>query len=922
MSSTPDDAWLIALGSAVSDGSQVDWDAVESRSTTAEERALVRHLRQLAGVVGASRSAAASGGSDAAAATPPAASVAPARPWRHLVLFECIGSGAFGHVYRGFDPPLDRDVAVKLLAKTAGAVGSPLEEARHLARLRHPNVVLVHGADEDAGTVGIWMEYVEGETLAAIVAARGPMSPREATGIGLDLCSALSAIHGAGLLHRDIKAQNVMREVGGRIVLMDFSGARSVRLDENPDVILSGTPAYMAPELFTGAPPSTAADVYSLGVLLFFLLTAEFPVEGATARAIAAGHAAGSQKRLRDLRPDLPDGLVQVIERSIDRDPARRFRTAGELEHALLTASAVQTLAAAGPRVTRRAGPWVLAATLAAAVVTLTGVALWPAAPPPSPLARFLVGPPHLLGSWPRVSPDGRYLAYGTLVEGRNRIWIRPLDRDGGYPLMETTANETPFWAPDGRSLAFFGDGTLQVVPVEGGTPRTLAEAPYPRGGDWHGHTLIFARVDGLYSVDARGGAAVQLTTVDQEDGEYQHGWPEFLPDGRRFLYLVRSADPDRQGLYLGSLTGGAPRRLGPASSRAVYHDRHLLYVRHGTLVAHPFDVRAATFDGEPVEVAHEVRHHIASDAAFDISLSGVLTYALRPGLPSSRLVLMDRRGRELKTLTDLGAFSGPRFSPDGERVVAEKVEQGAYQADIWVYGVARPLAARLTRSSAQDLKPAWSPDGREVVFSSKRDLDFDVYTKVVDSVEDEQLRIADRGNALIEHWSPDGRYVTATVLRSGLWLLPMVGGEQARLIREHERAETWQSEFSPDGRWLAYMSSESGKPEVYVEPFPTTGARWQISANGGTEPHWAGGSRELIYLRPDGVLTSASPSGADWSQSTSQPLFRVSVPDLQGRNDFAVSPDGRHLVVNTLVAEPTIPPVDVLVNWRVPQNR
>ena len=334
MNDTPEDASLIALAASVSDGVSVDWEQAERDAPDSARRKIVREMRRLATVVAAHRSDALADPDESAPAAPPF----PVRHWRHVVLFEPIGAGAFGTVYRAWDPALDREVAVKLLPKETAGAEHPLDEARHLAQVRHSNVVVVYGAESDGDEVGIWMEYIQGRTLAEMVSESGPMSAHEVTGIGIDLCRALAALHGTGLLHRDIKAHNVMREVGGRIVLMDFSGAESVARDGRSNVT-SGTPLYMAPELFHNGSATVATEVYSLGVLLFFLLSGRLPVEGKTLAELKRAHARGERRRLRDLRPDVPDSIVQVIERATAPGADQRYRTVGELEHALATAS-------------------------------------------------------------------------------------------------------------------------------------------------------------------------------------------------------------------------------------------------------------------------------------------------------------------------------------------------------------------------------------------------------------------------------------------------------------------------------------------------------------------------------------------------------------------------------------------------------
>ena len=918
MNGEREDAWLLALASAASDASGVDWDEAERRAADLGQRQLIRQLRGIAAIADAHRVD--QERPDGAPVPSPAVT-----HWRHLVLFESAGAGAFGTVYRGWDPVLEREVALKVLAPARLNTPAPLDEARHLARIRHPHVVCIHGADTDGERAGIWMEYIEGLTLAQIVRERGPMSAREVIGIGLDLCSALSAIHAAGLVHRDIKAQNVMREVGGRIVLMDFSGAHRL-MSADGDEVFSGTPLYMAPELFVGAPAGVASDVYSLGVLLFFLLSARVPVEGKTIQDVRLAHANGDRKRLLDVRADIPDGLVHVIERATASDPAQRFRSPGELQHALAGASGAQLAIAGASRERPRSSSRRLRlGVLAAALLMIAGAIAAFTRVPPRPsgwpgIARFTIGPPYRSGSWPRISPDGKLVVFGAIVEGRNRFWIHPLDKLSGQAVMETTATETPFWSPDSTVLAYFEDEKLKRIAIGGGEPKILADAPSPRGGDWHGNTILYSRQGGIYQLDVATGATGPATSLDAALGDHQHTWPEFLPDGRRFLYIVRSSSPERTGLYVGSLDGTPAKRLLPAHSRSTYAAGHILYVRDRSLVAHPFDADTLSLRDDPVTIARQITQHPASDAAFDVSPSGVLIYSPDYGSrPSTRLMLYDRRGREVAPVTPVGSFARPRFSPDGERIVAESFETAENNSELWVYGITPKSATRLTRHPAPDVAPAWSPDGQRVVFSSQRSAVHEVFVKPVDGVEGERVLVSAPGDALVEHWSPDGRYVSAAVLRSGLWVLPAGGGsEKAQQIRADERATCWQSEFSPDGKWLAYGSDESGQSEVYVEPFPATGARWHVSAHGGAEPHWGATSNELFYLDSESFLTSVVRQGAPgWRAGVSQRLLKLQVPDLAGKNDYAISADGRYLAVNVFIADPVVPPIEVVVNWQ-----
>ena len=930
MSDTPEDAWLIALGSAVSDGATVDWDKAEREATDESKKQVLRQLRRLATIVNAHRSDGLTP-SDSVPLQP-----SPSRHWRHIVLFEVIGSGAFGTVFRGFDPTLDRDVAVKLLRSPNGSASSPLEEARHLARIRHSNVVTVYGADREGDEAGIWMEYIEGHTLARMVSESGPLSAREATGVGVDLCRALAALHGAGLLHRDIKAQNVIREVGGRIVLMDFSGAQLIRPDARA-AVTSGTPLYMAPEVLDEHGATIASDVYSLGVLLFFLLSGSLPVEGRTVAELRQAHAEGRHRRLRDLRPDVPDAIVQVIERAIENQPDQRYQTAGELEHALISASGSQApIVRAGSAAedgaiapSPRFNVWKWAAALA--MITAAGSIAFTMrhrtvqATPASVVTHFTIGPPFTSGSWPRISPDGRFVVFGAIVEGRDRLWVRPLDALAGRPLMNTSATESPFWSPDSSTLCFFADGKLKRTPIDSSTaqPETIADAPSPHGGDWNGQTIVFGRDGGLFKLALdRNSAVSQLTKIDQSLGEFQHAWPTFLPDGRRFLFIIRSKDPNRNGVYLGSIDGGVPRLVMPAVSRVKFVDGHLLFVRQGILVAQPFNVNTLTLEGQPFTLADHLKYHTSADAAFDVSNTGVLVYGQIAGEPVTRLMVFDGRGRELEPLTPTGAYRHPRFSPDGHRVVAEKVNTDDGNVDVWIYDLERHSVARLTSTAAPDSRPTWSGDGRRVAYSSKRGSVYDVYVKAVDTTEPEQTLVTGPGDKLIEHWSANDKYLSGTVLRSGLWVYPLDSAEKPWMVRASQQVENWQSEFSPAGNWLAYMSSESGNPEVYVEPIPATGARWQVSTHGGAQPHWRNGGRELLYLSPDGVLMTVPITSGGWQKSAPMALFHMSVPDLIGSGDYTVSPDGQRIVVNAFISDPVVPPIDVVVNWRAMMKR
>lgn len=929
MSGPPDDAWLIALGTDVSDGKSVDWDQVDRRASDEQARLLVSNLKRLEGVIQAHRAAE----TQEDEATSPSAESA-TRHWHHLVLFETVGAGAFGTVYRAWDTKVDREVALKLLSESGSTARAPLSEARNLARIRHPNIVTVYGAEQVEGRVGIWMEFIQGETLADMIRIRGPMSAREAVGVGVDLCRALSALQAASLLHRDIKAHNVMREVGGRIVLMDFSGAWTSDAGETP-ANQSGTPLYMAPELFEDRPPTVASDIYSLGVLLFYLLSGRRPVEGESLADLRDAHLRRTRTRLRDLRPELPEAVVQVVERATAYDAQDRYQTAGELEHALVgTLGAYasppstpepngQLRPAAGSH--RRLTRWVSWAVAAVAVLTLTAFVpkgwMRSAANDGALLVRFEIGPPDNTGSWPRISPDGRQIVFGTAVGGQDVLWVRPLDSSIGRPIPNTSARESPFWSPDGRFLAFFEKGKLKKADLAGSDPPlTLADALNPKGGDWnHDNVLLFATDTGLCRVGADGSGFAAVTTLDTERGEYSHGWPEFLPDGRHFLFVVRSTRPEHTGLYRASLDSTVRTRIMADYSRTVYSPAgYVLFARDGSLMAQRFDAEAGELRGAPEPLASRLKYHTGGDGAFDVSDTGVLIYRQSEGLPTTRLMLVDRTGAEIKAVAPIGAYRHPRFSPDGQRIVVESLDPETANADLLLFDLNRLMSSRITKNAVPDVAPSWSPDGREIAFSSKRGTRYEIYTKLVDEGTPEKLRPGPEGDQIVESWLPDSSSVVATVIRSGLWLVPLESGRQPSLIRATSSFDRWLAEVSPDGKWIAYTSFEFGEPEVFVEPVGRSGAQWQVSAHGGAEPHWRGDSRELFYLTLDGHVASVdvTPVGATWQARKARVLFRVSVPEAAGTSDYHVTADGRRFVVNTILGYPRVPSVQVAVHW------
>ena len=730
---------LDALADAVLNGDELDWAAAEARfADDPEQQELVRQLAILARVRHADPRA--------PLLPPDQEGLAPGdgSPWQHLIVQEEVGRGGFGVVYRAWDSRLQREVALKLLKPAAarGVSASPsffsaiVHEGQLLASVRHPHVVTVYDAARHGETVGVWMEFVRGRTLAEMVHGDGPFGPHETIAIGIALCGAVSAIHHVGLLHQDIKADNVMRERGGRIVLMDF-GAAAVAAAP-PGALargVFGSPHYLAPELLAGtAAPSKQSEIYSLGVLLFFLLAGSFPVDGRDLDALRDVHRRGERRLLRDVRPDVPQPLAAVIERCLAADPEARFASVGALEQALdataiLPASASTPTPTAAPATAPAPGPTsaaaataaavegasraadargrglfarvIAAASIAAVAAALTWLFLTTrtrddaerAARTAARTAFDVTVPGAANIESLALSPDGRALVIVAQdASTRTGLWLRRFESSAVVFLDGSIGAAFPFWSPDGSTIAFFADGALKKISASGGGVQVLCPAPDGRGGTWsRDGVILFAptSTSGLARISAAGGAVTPVTRLNARTGQHSHRWPQFMPDGRRFLYLGLSTGAAGGAIFVGSLdnavdsavnaaassaasgpansaaNGGSnsgsnsaagssvngsgdsadqPRRLIQASSNmALFGGQNLLVAREHSLIAQPIEPARLELAGESALVANTLAFLEDRRAGvFSASLNGTLAWWSHPA-PRTRIAWLDR---------------------------------------------------------------------------------------------------------------------------------------------------------------------------------------------------------------------------------------------------------------------------------------
>ncbi|MFY9550461.1 MAG: hypothetical protein WAU32_04865, partial [Thermoanaerobaculia bacterium] len=531
------------------------------------------------------------------------------------------------------------------------------------------------------------------------------------------------------------------------------------------------------------------------------------------------------------------------------------------------------------------------------------------------------------------LSPDGTRLAFVARdPAGKNLLWIRPLASLAAQPLAGTENPSFPFWSPDGRSLGFFADGKLRRIDASGGPPQTLADAPVPRGGSWsrEGVILFSPVVDGgLYRVSASGGPATAVTRLDESRGETTHRWPYFLPDGRHFLYLVATfgsgEEKERMGIYLRALDSKEERLIAAAKSTLAYAaPGFVLFRRERHLVAQPFDARSLRITGDPSLVAENIQYFPqTSGAVFSVSENGLLVYQAESTSVLSRLLWLDRSGREIGSLGEVGDQANPRISPDGKRVALDITDHRSGNVDVWIYPSAGGIATRLTSHPAIDAGPIWSPDGQRVAFTSFQRGHPDIFQKSSSGAGSDEMVLESQRTKYVTDWSLDGRFILFRAFDATtnleLWVVP-VGGDGKPIPFIKTTFGVDQGQFSPDGRWVAYASNESGKWEIAVAPFPGPGGNWKVSTAGGTQPRWRRDGKELYYLAPDGKLMAVEVNaGATFEAGVAKPLFSirrrepVSAADLFS---YDVSADGQRFLVSTDAGEATAAPLTAIVNW------
>jgi serine/threonine protein kinase/Tol biopolymer transport system component len=856
-----------------------------------------------------------------------------------------LGKGGMGEVYRARDTKLKREVAIKILPEEFSRDGDRVSrfqrEAEVLASLNHPNIAGIYDLAEASGTRFLVLELVEGETLADRI-AQGPIPVEEALALAKQICEALEAAHERGIIHRDLKPANVKITSSGKVKVLDFGLAKatdasptSAALSNFPTMLsgtmrglIIGTAAYMSPEQAKGRPVDRRTDIFAFGCVLYEMLAGRPVFEGEEVAEILA------QVLTRDpdwtrLPTHVPLRIRELLRFCLQKDVKKRRSDAADLridiEEAMTEPEAVASAVAPG-RQLRLA--WGVAAVASFLLAVLAAVHFREKAPE-SPEMRLEISTPSTSAPLEfALSPDGRYIVFVASGNGPQRLWLRALDKTDAQPMSGTEGANDPFWSADSRSIGFTATGKLKRIDIAGGPPQELANTSVPRTGAWNGSgTILFsASVGPLLRIASSGGEPVAVTRFDARQSD--HRFPQFLPDGRHFVFYA-AGTPDGTGIYLGSLDGGESKRLAGADTAGVYlAPGRIAFVRQSTLFAQHLDLERAELTGDPIRVADSVATNGVGFGGFSASVDGRLAY--RGGAGLRQLTWYNRVGKVVGVAGESDPYLFyPELSPDGRRVALQRSVTQNF-VDVWLTDLVRGGTTRFTFDPAIDGAPLWSPDGISIAFASNRKGPYGLYLKPSSGAGAEQLLLETPNHSYPQDWSKDGRFLlySQTDPKTGrdLWALPMTGNDRKPIAVVNTRFEELNGQFSPDGRWVAYETNESGRFEIIVQPFPVPSSKWPVSTGGGIQPRWRADGKELYFIGLDRKLMAASVTASGVTFAVGTPVALFPAPPLVpgagfNKHQYAVSSDGRFLI-NQAVEESTTTPITVILNLHPERGR
>ena len=884
-----------------------------------------------------------------------------------------LGAGGMGEVYRAKDTRLDRTVAIKVLPSHLSSdpeLKQRMErEAKAISALQDANICTLYDIGTQDGRQFLVMEYLEGQTLADRL-VKGALPVEQVLKIGTEIAQALEKAHQQGIIHRDLKPANIMLTKAGA-KLMDFGlakpGLAKTELaiashavgqftPSTPTLNLAsltaaaspltqkgsivGTFQYMAPELLQGAEADARSDLFSFGCVLYEMITGRRAFEGKSQLSVFSSILEKDPEPISAIQPLAPPMLDRVVCACLAKDPADRMQSAHDLAMDLrwigesMISEPTTDAEKTSPQFKKS---WAASAgALLLTCIALAGFAgyRWAKASAESISLHAEIQPPEKFsldttgdaGGMPVLSPQGDKLAFVAHSGEAKMLWVRPLNSDAAQPLEGTQNAMHPFWSPDGRFIGFFANGKLAKIPATGGPVTVLADAPNSRGGSWSANGVIVFAPDflgALWKVSAQGGTAEPATVIEKTRHD-THRWPWFLPDGKHFLFLATShtgGDTKPNGIYFGSLDNKETRQIVACDSAAQYASGYLLYRANTALVAQPFDPQSGTLSGQAVPLFSNLRDDVGVwRSIFAVSQNGLMVYQLgNAASAKSKLVWFDRTGKALADFDPGGiAISDVRLSPDNKRAAF------ASGNGIWTLDLERKARTRITFDQQIVQEPTWSQDGKTIMFSAQTATgggNVEIRSKAADGSGAEKALIAEQLNYHYPAWSPDGKYVTYTRGEGekmiSLWVVPVAGGAKPVAIVQPPSLQSNINSYriSPDSRWVAYVSDESGVQEIYITSFPEGKGKWKVSSNGGAYPAWRADGKELFYenLTNDFFACPIAVKGSEIEVGTPQRLFNTTSPGIG--ISFDVSADGKRLLINHAEEEAQAP-LRLLTNW------
>lgn len=807
-----------------------------------------------------------------------------------------LGAGGMGEVYRARDTRLDRTVAVKILPSHLSENSDGRQrfdrEARAISSLNHPNICTLYDVGHQDGIDFLVMEFLEGETLADRL-LKGPLPTEQMLKYGIEICEGLERAHKSGVIHRDLKPGNVMlTKMGAK--LMDFGLAKSVTATAPASSLtmtvsqasagqpltaqgtLVGTFQYMSPEQTEGKEADARSDIFSLGAVLYEMATGKRAFSGKTQASIVAAILASEPPPISTVQPMSPPALEQVVRTSLAKDPEDRFQTVHDLKLQLkwiVQASSSQLAMPAQLRVRRTIQKrtlivssvvgWILVAVVLALFLGSRNqledarrpmTASW-LAPASTSYAGVLFGPPAL-------SPDGSKLAFLTASGMDTRLWVKDIATGTAQQIVDVEQPTFPFWSPDGRYLGFFSGGKLKKVALAGGPTQVICDAPEGRGASWNRHGVILFTpniLESLYQVPEGGGTAQKVT-------EAKSGWthrnPYFMPDGDHFLFIVRDAGAGSAvgggSLYGASLSGEKPRQILEHASNVQYSEGYLLYLRDTVLVAQRFDPKSLRFQGDAIPVADKLDYWNARDLVAFTAAHGTLVYR-QASLQATQPMWVNREGKEIGRLGDPGLYSSPKASPDGSLMGVIRSDPDSGRDDLWMIDTVHNSVTRSTFVNGANMYYAFSPDGKKVAVSTiAGGAAANVWIQPISGSGGQEKLDTPRVWGAVDSWSANGRYLFLSVqnnaTREDVYYSDL-SGDKKLVPYLQSPANEIEAVLSPNGKWLAYISDESGRIEVYVTAFPEPGGKWQISSGGGSDPSWSADGKQLYFKNNDKLM-------------------------------------------------------------------